>query len=125
MKARREHRVPLSAQAMTILREAWDLGGSSTGLIFPTKSKKPLSDMALITLLRRLNVPAVPHGFRSSFKDWSMECSGTSWPVQETALAHRLGDDTEAAYARSDLLEPRRPLKEAWGSFLASGAIDD
>ena len=125
MKARREHRVPLFTEALANLREAWDLSGSETGWIFPTSSKKPLSDMALTTLLRRLDVPAVPHGFRSSFKDWCMECTGTSWAVQETALAHRLGDDTETSYARSDLLEPRRPLMEAWGSFLASGPIDD
>lgn len=125
MKARREHRVPLSTEALANLREAWDLSVSETGWIFPTNSKKPLSDMALTTLLRRLNVPAVPHGFRSSFKDWCTECTGTSWAVQETALAHRLGDDTETSYARSDLLEPRRPLMEAWGSFSASGPIDD
>ena len=123
MKARHEHRVPLSSRALVTLRGARDLSDQPSELLFPTRSGKPLSDMALTTLLRRLRIPAVPHGFRSSFKDWSMECSGTSWADQETALAHRLGDSTEAAYARSDLLEQRRPLMEAWASFLFTDIV--
>jgi integrase len=79
--------------------------------------------MAYTALLRRLGIPAVPHGFRSSFKTWSMEVCGRDdrWFLSEAALAHNLGDPTEASYARTDLLEPRRPLMEEWAEFLQGG----
>ena len=108
MKARREHRVPLADPALEILLEAQVLEGQGSGLVFPaSRSGKPLSNMTHLALLRRLGIPAVPHGFRSSFKDWSMERTTIPWPVVEAALAHTLGNQTEAAYARSDLFEPR------------------
>ena len=71
-------------------------------------------------MLRRLGIPAVPHGFRSSFKDWCMEIRGGDdrWFLSEAALSHNLGDATQTAYARTDLLEPRRPLMDEWAAFL-------
>ena len=124
MKARREHRVPLSGRALDILSRARELDGQDGGLVFPAgRSGKALSNMAYTALLRRLGIPAVPHGFRSSFKTWSMEVCGRDdrWFLSEAALAHNLGDPTEASYARTDLLEPRRPLMEEWAEFLQGG----
>ena len=120
MKARREHRVPLAGRALDVLSEARDLGNN--GLVFPAASGKPLSNMVYVALLRRLGVPAVAHGFRSSFKDWCIECTDTPWVVGEAALAHNLGNSTETAYARSDLFERRRGLMAEWADFLTSYA---
>ena len=118
MKARREHRVPLSDPAVEILTEAWALSGG-VGPVFPSKrSGKPLSDMAFTALLRRLKIDAVPHGFRSTFKDWTIEQTATPWAVGEAALAHVLGNSVEAAYARTDAFEPRGVLMQEWAVFL-------
>ena len=121
MKARKEHKVPLCGRAIEILSETRDLVGEDVGLVFPTgRQGKPLSDMAYTALLRRLEIPAVAHGFRSSFKDWCTERyrGDDRWLLSETALAHNLGNSVEGAYARSDLLELRRPLMEEWAEFL-------
>ncbi len=113
--------MPISKRAMEILSEAREWSEEDDSLIFPTaRQGKPLSDMAYTALLRRLEIPAVAHGFRSSFKDW---CSNLyegddKWLLSEAALAHNLGNATVGAYVRSDLLEPRRPLMEAWAEFL-------
>ena len=117
MKARRPHRVPLSGRAMEILEQAKALCGQV--LIFPNKrSGKPLSNMAYSVLLQRLNIPAVPHGFRSTFKDWTLEMTATPWAVSEAALAHTLGNSMTAAYARTDLFDKRRELMQQWADFL-------
>ena len=123
MKARRDHRVHLSERALVILSEARASGNGDTDLVFPGRSGQPLSDMVYSALLRRLAIPAVPHGFRSSFKDWCIECTDTPWAVGEAALAHTLGNSTEAAYARSDLFQRRRALMEAWAGYLDNGSI--
>ena len=117
MKTRREHQVPLSDQAMSILAEARKLGAA--GYVLPSKrgGGKPISNMAFEMPLRRLDFPATPHGFRSSFKDWSIEAK-FDWPLSETALAHNLGNSMENAYARTDLFDLRRPMMEAWGSYV-------
>ena len=121
MKARREHRVPLSRRGLAILEEARSLG-TGTGLVFPSRKGKPLSNMAFTMILRRLDAgDAVPHGFRSTFKDWTMEQTSFPWPVVEAALAHTLGSATETAYARSDLFERRRELMETWAGQCESG----
>ena len=123
MKARREHRVPLTDRALEVLDQALGLDGRDSGLVFPAGSSgKPLSNMTHVALLRRLGIPAVSHGFRSSFKDWCIERTDTPWAVGEAALAHNVGNSTEAAYARSDLFERRRILMEAWAEYLAGGA---
>ena len=121
MKARREHRVPLSRRALEVLEEVRSLGQDGS-LVFPSRKGEPLSNMAFTMLLRRhAAVDAVPHGFRSTFKDWTLEQTSFPWAVVETALAHTLGSATEAAYARSDLFERRRELMEAWARHCGHG----
>ena len=109
MKARRIHRVPLSGPCLEILSQARELGGQEGGLVFPSgKNGKPLSDMVYTAMLRRLEIPAVAHGFRSSFKQWCLETKGAdaTWLPSEAALAHNLGNSTQEAYIQhTDLLE--------------------
>lgn len=119
MKTRRSHRVPLSDRNMEILRQAWDLGDGQ-GLIFPgTRGGRPASVMVFTVLLRRLEIPAVPHGFRTSFRNWVAECTSAPWAVGEAALAHNVGNSTEAAYMRSDLFDQRRVLMDQWAAYVA------
>ena len=114
MKAKREHRVPLSARAIEVLQDARALG-DGTGLVFPgTRHGKPLSDMTLSKLVKELGFEADVHGFRTSFKTWAQERTSTPREVSEAALAHIVRDKAEAAYARSDLFEKRRRLMEGW-----------
>ena len=123
MKARREHEVPLSGRSLEILGQARELDNHDSGLVFPAvRPGEALSDMTLTVLLRRLEIPAVPHGFRSSFKDWCMEAwnGDDRWFLSEAALAHNLGNSTQMAYARTDLLELRRPLMDEWAEFLST-----
>ena len=121
MKARREHRVPLSRRALAILEEARCLGTGS-GLVFPSQKGKPLSNMAFTMVLRRLNDgDAVPHSFRSTFKGWTLEQTVYPWAVVETARAHTLGSATESAYTRSDLFNRRRELMETWATHCEPG----
>ena len=122
MKAGMEHRVPLSRQALDVLGEAMVLRDES-GLVFPSplKAGAPMSDMTLTKILRAVGLAdrATVHGFRSSFKDWTLEQTDTPWAVSEAALAHVLGNSTEQAYARSDLFERRRTLMQQWADSLA------
>ena len=117
MKAKRDHRVPLSGRALAILRDAQSLG-EGAGLVFPSRRGKPLSDMTLSKLIKELGIAAVPHGFRSSFRDWASEQTNTPREVVEAALAHTVRNLTEAAYARSDLFERRRRLMDDWAAYL-------
>ena len=118
MKAKREHRVPLSDHAVAILEEAREVTGGS-GLVFPTARGRPMRDFVLSKLLRDLGISAVPHGFRSSFRDWAAECSDAPRDVCELALAHVNSDRVEAAYRRSDLFERRRLLMQEWAAYVA------
>ena len=113
---RKEHRVPLSERAIEILKEAEELSRGDA-LVFPG-SKGQLSNMAFTMLLRRLDVEAVTHGFRSSFKDWCLSETSAPWAVSEAALAHNLGNSMEAAYARTDLFDKRRELMAQWAEFV-------
>ena len=121
MKADMEHRVPLSVQALDLLGEATVLREES-GLVFPSPLKPgaPMSDMTLTKILRYVGLAerATVHGFRSSFKNWTLEQTDTPWAVSEAALAHTLGNSTEQAYARSDLFERRRALMQMWADYL-------
>ena len=119
MKASQEHRVPLSARALEVLREAEEFADGS-GLVFPSPSGKQLSDSTLSKLLRELGVQAVPHGFRSSFRDW---CADARQPgkIAEVALAHTVRG-VEGAYFRSDLFERRRGVMQAWADYI-SGSV--
>ncbi|WP_446685717.1 tyrosine-type recombinase/integrase [Microvirga soli] len=117
MKAGREHRVPLSARAVVILREMQQKRFSD--LVFPgTKPGRPLSVMALEMVLRRMKVDVTVHGFRSAFRDWAGERTHFPREIAEAALAHLVGDAVERAYRRGDALEKRRELMDAWDDFL-------
>ena len=118
MKAGREHRVPLAARALEVLREAAAFRRGA--LVFPAPSTgRPLSVAALGDVVRAAGVDAVPHGFRSSFRDWAAERTETPHAVMEAALAHVVGDRAEAAYARSDLFDRRRVLMNDWAAYVA------
>jgi integrase len=134
MKAKRRHRVPLSAEAVAILQAMQPAERGADSLIFPSsaRSKTAMSDMTLSAVIRRMNADAggdlprwrdaegravVPHGFRSTFRDWAGETRSEGREVAEAALAHTVRDKVEAAYARSDLLEKRRPLMASWGKW--------
>ena len=123
MKAGRDHRVPLSDRALAILDEARVLR-DATNLAFPGTRRGPLSDMTLSKLLRDLGIDAVPHGFRSSFRDWAGERTNFPREVCETALAHVNPNKVEAAYARSDLFAKRRDLMERWALYLNPAPAD-
>ena len=116
-KGNREHRVPLCRRALEILEEARTLrrGGP---LVFPSVGGKPLGSTAMSQLLRALEIAAVPHGFRSSFRDWAAEETDHPREVAEAALAHKVRNPIEAAYRRTDLLERRRRLMEDWARYL-------
>lgn len=121
-KARQEHRVPLQPQAIALLKSLPVMAGSD--IIFPSPRGKALSDMALSQLMRgmrergELTVEAVPHGFRSTFRDWAAE--QTSYPdeIRKAASGHVVGDAVKEAYQRTDLLDKRRKLMDEWSVFL-------
>lgn len=117
MKSGRPHRVPLSPTVIELLRSTAKVQG--TDLVFPGRQvDKPLSDMSLTLVMRRMKLTAVPHGFRSTFTDWVAERTAYPSEVREMALAHAIGNDTEAAYRRGDLFDKRRQLMADWASFL-------
>jgi integrase len=116
MKAGRPHRVPLSDRALTIVRSL-DAIRSGPYLFPGLRAERPLSQMSLTMLLRRLKCNFTVHGFRSSFRDWCGECTTFPREVAEQALAHVVGDATERAYRRGDALEKRRELMMAWIHF--------
>lgn len=116
MKMDRPHRIPLSARAVAVLKRA---KGMDEDLLFPgTKRGKPLSDATLLKLIRENGYPVDIHGFRTSFRTWAQEKTNFPNEVQEAALAHLSGDETQRAYARSDLFEKRRKMMEAWAGYL-------
>ncbi len=115
MKTSREHRVPLSGRAVEVLSETAELFGA-VGLLFPSVTGKALSDSTISKLLRELGIEAVPHGFRSSFRDWCAE-SGPPREIAEAALAHTV-QGVEGAYFRSDLFEQRRQVMDAWADYI-------
>ncbi len=92
----------------------------SAGLVFPSATGRIPSQSGLPKLLCKVGVDAVPHGFRSSFRDWAAECTEARREVCELALAHVNGDRVEAAYRRSDLFERRRTLMQQWADYLDS-----
>jgi integrase len=120
MKAKREHRVPLSSRCLAILKEARKLSANSA-FVFPGRSAdKPLSNMVFLMALRRMKLDITAHGFRSSFRDWAAEQTHFPQAVCEAALAHSVKDKTEAAYNRTDLFKKRRDLMTAWAKYCAT-----
>jgi integrase len=139
MKSGKTHRVPLSDAALAVLAKVQPLMKSADDFVFPGwRRGRPLSDRAISEVVRRMNEwgnhgepprwrdaegrAVVPHGFRSTFRDWAGETRLEGREVVERALAHWIGNTTETAYARSDLLERRRSLMQAWGDLCAPGA---
>jgi len=124
MKARREHRVPLSIQAVSLLSDLPRV--QSNPYVFPgARIGRPLSNMAMLQLMRGMGYGVggvhgdyVPHGFRSSFRDWSGEVSSYPRDVAEMALAHTIENKVEAAYRRGDLFEKRRSMMQDWSDFI-------
>ena len=115
MKMGREHRVPLSSRALEVLAQARRRCNGSD-LVFPSPAGRRLTGNTLSLLCRRVEIAAVPHGFRSSFRDWCAE-RGVSREVAESALAHAV-KGVEGAYLRSDLFERRREVMEAWADYV-------
>ena len=121
-KARQDHRVPLQPQAIKLLKSLSKVAG--TNLIFPNRNNKALSDMAFNQIMRgmrergELKVEGVPHGFRSTFRDWSAERTSYSDEIRKAASGHAIGDSVKEAYQRTDLLEKRRSLMNEWANFL-------
>ena len=122
MKAKREHRVPLCGRALE--KSSTRRGRSATGnrLVFPMRSGRSIASSTFPKMLQYHEVAAVPHGFRSSFRDWAAEMTDHPREVIEAALAHVVQNKVEAAYARSDLFERRRKLMDDWSAYVAGGA---
>ena len=140
MKAGREHWVPLSKQALKLLQALPKIVGND--YLFPgERDKKPLSDMTLSAIIRNFNEAkddqvqrwidpkngdtVVPHGFRSTFRDWSAEVGHYPREVAEHALAHSLPDKVEASYHRGTMLERRRPMMQAWANFIEPNQLPE
>lgn len=119
MKAGAPHTVPLSVEALAILET---LHKQRQGeFVFTRDGENPLSNMAMMMLLRRMKQTEITvHGFRSGFRDWCGDATSFPREVAEAALAHKVGDETERAYRRSDALEKRRKLMQAWADYLAA-----
>jgi integrase len=133
MKMNREHRIPLSTEAVLLLQALPRLEGSP--LVFPATRGGQLSDMTLSATMKRIHEaevklggvgfldrvsqrPAVPHGVRSTFRDWAAETTHFPREMAEAALAHRVSSAVEAAYRRGDMMEKRRQMMAAWAGFL-------
>ncbi len=115
MKSGRSHTVPLSDDASKLLQKLDVIDGCD--YVFPSTRGKKLSDMAMNQVTRRMRVNAVPHGFRSSFKDWARNSTESADEVSELALAHVSTDATRAAYARDELLSKRREMMDDWAEY--------
>ena len=120
MKAKKEHRVPLSRQAVALLRA--QPRESLVEHVFPSNRKGALSDMAFTALMRRHKLAAVPHGFRSTFRDWAGEMTHHPRDAVELCLAHTIDTKTEAAYRRGDMLEKRAAIMQEWADYAAPTA---
>jgi integrase len=140
MKMGKEHRVPLSARAMALLKALPRLEGNP--LVFPAARGGQLSDMTLSATMKRMHQadvaaggagfidgvskrPAVPHGLRSTFRDWAAELTTYPGDMAEVAIAHKISNAVEAAYRRGDMIEKRRRMMEDWGDYLAGRAMAD
>ncbi|GHF69661.1 integrase [Seohaeicola zhoushanensis] len=121
MKTGEDHKVPLTDAMLAIIEP---LRAMQSEYVFEgQKRHKPLSNMAMLMLLRRMGVEGVTvHGFRSTFRDWASESANAQREVAEMSLSHRIGSDVERAYARSDLLDKRRTLMERWSNFVTGNS---
>ena len=121
-KTQKPHRVPLPQEAIQLLKKLPKIVG--TKLIFPSPTGKMLSDMSLNAVMRRMrddgdiSVPAVPHGFRSTFKVWAIEQTNYPSELSEICIMHKVGDAVYEAYQRSDMFEKRRAIMRDWSEFI-------
>ena len=124
MKAGKEHRVPLSDAAIAELQQARAMAlRLDEYLLFPTtRPGRPLSDMTLAAVLKRMNVPVTVHGMRSTFRDWAEEATSFPHEVKEAALAHTIRNKAEAAYRRTDLFEKRCKMMATRAAFVTADA---
>ena len=129
MKAHREHRVPLSARALTVLAEMQEARHGNATDVFVFPGRKPgtqLSNMAFLMLLRRMGRgDLTAHGFRATFKTWASERTSVQNEIVEASLAHVIGDKVEQAYRRSDLFEKRRRLMQQWATFCTTALVHE
>ncbi|MFA7351391.1 MAG: integrase arm-type DNA-binding domain-containing protein [Methylotenera sp.] len=119
MKGKKEHRSALSNDAIALLQAMPRFVDNN--LVFPSPRGGKLSDMTLSAVLKRMDIKVVPHGFRSTFRDWASERTNHSHEVKEMALAHTVGSKVEAAYRRGDLFEKRIALMQDWADFINNG----
>jgi len=124
MKAGVAHRIPLPSRCMEILEEAKTISQGSGFIFESTKPNKPLSENTFNKLMKELRLEVHAHGFRTSFRTWTQEKTNYPREIAEAALAHSLRDKAEAAYARSDLLEKRAEMMEAWAQFISTNTSD-
>ena len=127
MKAGKTHTVPLAPSALAVLEIAseYRVATKSEEVVFPGWKHKPMSDVTMAKVLRTAGGgKSTVHGFRSSFRDWAAEMTGTPGEVVEAALAHSVANKVEAAYRRTNYLEKRRPLMHAWASYLSETAAN-
>jgi len=117
-KTGKEHRVPITDEALKLLEVIRPY--SQNGLLFPSRSRTPMTDMAMSALMRRRKLDYRPHGFRSSFRDWVAEATDTPKEVAEACLAHTVGSKVELSYRRTDYLDKRRKLMEKWAGHIIS-----
>ncbi|WP_240611655.1 tyrosine-type recombinase/integrase [Roseovarius nitratireducens] len=117
----RDFRVPLSDAAMEIVEARRALGGE---YLFAISNGNPVSDAGLSKFMRDMGEPGRPHGFRTSFRTWVQDTDATGWEVSETVLAHTIGGRVERSYARSDMLERRRPVMQAWADYVTGAEAD-
>jgi integrase len=122
MKAGKEHIVPLSSAAADVFKRAADLRIEASDLVFHgSKRGHPLSDMTLLKVLRDAKEPFTVHGFRSAFRDWVADQTNVPGEVAEAALAHAIPNAVEAAYRRTNFMEKRRKLMDAWAAYCSGG----
>ena len=119
-KSRREHRIPMSNQALEILRDALESTGGE-GLVFQSpRTGRVIQEDTLTTFLRKGDYGFTVHGARSSLRNWLAECTGASWATAEACLAHAVGSTTARSYATTDYLSERTPIMQTWADYLAS-----
>ena len=122
MKADREHRVPLSAEALKIIKEMEPFKRHTDHFLFPGQAHaKPISEASLLKVVKQRDKTLTVHGFRSTFRDWCAEQTSFPREVAEAALDHSVRDKTEAAYQRGDLFEKRRELMDQWAQYCLKG----
>lgn len=123
MKAGRAHEVPLTSDAIAILEQIKPTEPPASGLVFGGPRGGPLSNMAMLNLLKRMHTPATVHGFRSSFRDWAGEATSYAREEIEMALAHTIASKAERAYRRGTALDKRRALMDDWGAYLRGAPL--